>query len=284
MAGIWKTAAGREAVRERYGKFLAYWPGGEQLRLPTRHGETFVMASGPTDAPAVVLLHGSASNAASWLADVGLWGQHLRLYAVDILGEPGFTAESRPTLTSGAYPGWLDDVMAGLGLSKASFVGLSLGGWIATDYAIRRPERVERLVLLAPGGIGRFKNILIWALPLLLLGEWGRARMMARIGVPRPAADAPAPVKAFGDFIQLTFQHFIPRREKLPHLPDEGLKRLTMPVLAVLGAKDALIDSPSTRARLEANLPDLQVRWLEDAGHFLPRQTEPVLAFLRREA
>lgn len=58
----------------------------------------------------------------------------------------------------------------------------------------------------------------------------------------------------------------------------------TMPVLAVLGAKDALIDSPSTRARLEANLPRLQVRWLADAGHFLPRQTEPVLAFLKGEA
>jgi pimeloyl-ACP methyl ester carboxylesterase len=107
--------------------------------------------------------------------------------------------------------------------------------------------------------------------------------MLARIGVPRPAADAPAAVKAFGEFIQLTFRHFIPRREKLPHLPDEGLQRLTMPVLAVLGARDALIDSPSTRRRLEANLPDVQVRWLEDAGHFLPRQTEPVLAFLKGE-
>jgi pimeloyl-ACP methyl ester carboxylesterase len=284
MAGIWKTAAGREAVHERYAKFLAYWPGGEQLRLSTRHGETFVMASGPKAAPAVVLLHGSASNSASWLGDVGLWGQHFRLYAVDILGEPGFTTDNRPTLASGAYAEWLDDVMAGLGLSAASFVGLSLGGWIATDYAIRRPERVERLVLLAPGGIGRFKNILIWALPLLMLGKWGRERVLARIGGPRPAADAPPAVKAFGEFMGLIFQHFVPRREKLPHLPDEGLRRLTMPVLAVLGGEDALIDSPSTKARLEANLPDVRVLWLPDAGHFLPRQTEPVLAFLRGEA
>jgi pimeloyl-ACP methyl ester carboxylesterase len=281
MAGIWKSEAGREAVRERYAKFLAWWPGGEEIRLPTRHGETFVMTSGPKGAPALVLLHGSAANSASWLGDVGLWGQHFRIYAVDILGEPGFTTDNRPALASGAYAEWLDDVLAGLGLPRASFVGLSLGGWIATDYAIRRPERVERLVLLAPGGIGRFKNILIWALPLLLLGKWGRERVLARIGGPRPAADAPAAVKAFGDFMELIFAHFIPRRERLPHLSDEGLRRLTMPVLAILGAQDAMIDSPSTRARLEANLPDVQVRWLDDAGHLLPRQTEPVLAFLQ---
>jgi pimeloyl-ACP methyl ester carboxylesterase len=284
MPAIWKSPEGAAAVRARYATFLAHWPGGEQRRAPTRHGETFVMVSGPADAPPVVLLHGSASNAASWLGDAPLWGRDFRLYAVDILGEPGLSSDNRPTLASGAYVEWLDDVMAGLGLANASFVGLSLGGWLATDYAIRRPERVDRLVLLAPGGIGRFKNILIWALPLLLLGKWGRERVMARIGGPRPGADAPAPVKAFGAFMELIFTHFIPRREKLPHLSDEGLERLTMPVLVVLGAKDAMIDSPSTRARLEANLPDVQVRWLEDAGHFLPRQTEAVLAFLQGRA
>lgn len=57
-----------------------------------------------------------------------------------------------------------------------------------------------------------------------------------------------------------------------------------MPVLAVLGAQDAMIDSPSTRARLEANLPDVHVRWLPEAGHFLPRQSEAVLAFLQGRA
>lgn len=223
MAGVWKSEAGRRAVLERYAQFLDHWPGGEQIRLPTRHGETFVMASGPKDAPALVLLHGSAANAASWLGDVGLWGQHFRVHALDILGEPGFTTGNRPALASGAYAEWLDDVMAGLGLAQASFVGLSLGGWIAADYAIRRPERVTRLVLLAPGGIGRFKNILIWALPLLLLGRWGRERVMARIAGPQPSAEASPQARAFGEFMGLIFQHFIPRRERLPHLPDEGL-------------------------------------------------------------
>lgn len=283
MPAIWKTPVGGEAVRARYRQFLAHWPGegAQQLTLPTRHGETFVMASGPSDAPPLVLLHGSASNAAMWMADVGAWSRDFRVYAVDMIGEPGLSAEARPTLASGAYVEWLDDVLAGLGVERTALAGVSLGGWLALSYATEGPERVTALVLLAPGGVGRQKNVLLWAAPLLLLGPWGRRRVLARIGGPQPRADAPPAVRAFGEFMGLIFKHFRPRTEKLPAFPDAALQRLTMPVLAVLGAKDVFIDSEGTKRRLAANLPRVDVRWLTDAGHFLPGQTGEVLTFLQ---
>jgi pimeloyl-ACP methyl ester carboxylesterase len=285
MAAIWKSEAGATAVRERYARFLAHWPhGAEQLRVATRHGETFVVASGPREAPAIVLLHGSASNAAMWLGDAAVWGQQFRLYAVDIIGEPGLSSDNRPSLASDAYAEWLDDVWTGLELTRASLVGMSLGGWLALDYAHRRPERIERLVLLAPGGVGKHRNVLLWAAPLLLLGPWGRKKVLARIGGPTATADAPPPVRAFAEFMGLIFKHFRPRTETLPRFDDAALQRLTMPTLAVLGGRDAFIDSAGTRARLEANLPHVEVRYLPEAGHFLPRQTETVLGFLQAPA
>lgn len=283
MNSIYKSAAGEAAVRERYAAFLAHWPVPcEQLRLPTRHGETFVVASGPADAPALILLHGSAINSAMWMGDVPLWSRRLRVYAVDVIGEPGFSASERPSLASGAYDEWLTDVMVALGVERAAFVGISLGGWLALDFATRHPGRVDRLVLLAPGGVGRHKNILIWALPLLLLGRWGRERVMRRIGGPATGADAPPEARAFGEFAKLIFTHFRPRTERLPRFGDDALAGLDMPVLAILGGRDVFIDSAGARDRLKRHARGATVLFLPDAGHALVSHGATIAEFLLR--
>jgi hypothetical protein len=51
-------------------------------------------------------------------------------------------------------------------------------------------------------------------------------------------------------------------------------------VLAVVGGRDAMLDSPGTRRRLEHAVPRATVRLLPDAGHVLLGQTEPILEFL----
>jgi pimeloyl-ACP methyl ester carboxylesterase len=180
MAEIYKSAAGERAVRERTLELLRDWPlPSQHLRLPTREGETSVVACGPESAPPLLLFHGSGANAVMWMGDVADWAKHFRVYAVDMIGEPGLSAPSRPPLASDAYALWLDDVLNGLSIARASLAGVSLGGWLALDYATRRPERVERLALLRPGGVGRQRSSFAWkALPLLLLGEWGRRRGM----------------------------------------------------------------------------------------------------------
>ena len=284
MAGIWKTPRGGEAVRARYAQFLARWPvANTQVRLPTSQGETFVVVSGPSDAPPVLLLHGGATNSASWMGDVGLWSQHFRTCAVDMIGEPGFSAPARPALASDAYAVWLDEVLAGLGVQRAALIGISLGGWLALDYATRRPERVTALALLCPAGLGPQRNVLLWAAPLMLLGGWGRRIVMRKLGARALGEDAPPAAKAFGAFVDLTNANFRPRKQTLPRFSDTALKRIDMPVLAILGAKDAMLDMAAARARLTATAPQADVRWLPDAGHFLMGHGAEIDAFLRRE-
>jgi pimeloyl-ACP methyl ester carboxylesterase len=283
MTAIWKSDAGRQAVLGRYAQFLAYWPAAnEQLRLPTAQGETFVIASGPEGAPAVLLLHGSMANTTSWMGDVATLARHLRVYAVDMIGEPGFSAPSRPSLASDAYAVWLDEVMAALGVGRAALVGISLGGWLALDYAARRPGRVSALALLCPGGVGATKNVLLWAAPLMLLGGWGRRQVMRRLGAGAVTAEASPAAKAFGDFMGLIQASFRPRRDPLPRFSDAALRGLDMPVLAILGAQDAMLDSFGTRRRLAANVPTADIRWLPKAGHFLVGHSPAIDSFLAK--
>jgi pimeloyl-ACP methyl ester carboxylesterase len=242
--------------------FLRYWPAAnQQLRVPTCEGETFIVACGDENAPPLLLLHGSGGNAAMWMGDVAAWAAHYRVYTIDMIGEPGFSAPSRPPLASEAYALWLDDVLRALDLTRVSIVGISLGGWLALDYATRRPDRVESLALLCPGGIGR-----------QLFGEI----------TLEPTPEAPLAVRKFIEFVSLIFENFHPRMDELPIFSDDALKRLTIPVVAIVGGKDELLDSAETRQRLELHVPHAEVHYLPEAGHLLRGQTTPILEFLRR--
>jgi pimeloyl-ACP methyl ester carboxylesterase len=263
-------------VHQRYRALLERWPvPSEHLTVPTRLGETFVVASGPTGGPPLVLLHGSGSTSAMWLGDVASYVDCHRVYAVDIPGEPGLSAYARPPLASGEYAGWLGDVLGALGIQRVRLIGISLGGWLAADFATRWPERVERLVLLSPTGIGRQRlGTALLTLFLLPLGRYGR-KMSLKLVL------GAVPSQAMTEFVLLIHKHFRARREFVPVLGDAALAALTMPVLAIVGGRDALLDSAGTRDRLCRNAPGAQVSFLPEAGHLLPSQAGRIAEFLR---
>jgi pimeloyl-ACP methyl ester carboxylesterase len=277
VTAIYTSADGARAIEQRYRELLAAWPvPAEHLRVPTREGETFVVASGPPDAPALVLLHGSGSNALMWAVDVASWSEHFRVYAVDLIGEPGLSAPARPPLPSGAYPLWFGDVLDALAVAHASVVAVSLGAWLALDFATRHPERVDRLALLTPAGVARPKVAgLLGAVLVKQFGEWGEKKSMELFLGPEVRRQ-----RGSAEFVRLLSRHYRYRREPVPVVDDAALRRATMPVLAVLGARDAFIDTPRTAARLSRLVPSATVRVLPGIGHLLPAQTAAVLEFL----
>jgi pimeloyl-ACP methyl ester carboxylesterase len=280
MSVAFKTEAGRDAVHAAYRALLADWPvPSEQLRVATRHGDTFVVACGPKDAPPLVVLHGAQANAAACIFDAASWSKHFRVYAIDVIGEAGLSAEVRLPLDTEAHARWLDDVLDGLEVPRAAFVGTSLGGWFALDYATRRPKRVGTLALLCPAGIGRQKNFLLKALPLLLLGAWGMKKTREMVFGTLPVA-VTAVERRFVAFIGLIGRHIKIRNVRIPRLSDAELAALPRS-LVVIGGKDVLIDSVDTRARLESHCPQATIHFVPDGRHVLPRQTEAVLEFLQ---
>ena len=281
---VFKTEAGEQAVHALYRQVLDGWYTPKtELRLPTGEGETFVVAYGAEDLPPLVLLHGGQSNAAVWMFDAPSWSKSFRCYAVDMIGEAGFSAPSRPPLESDAHALWLDDVMKGLGLERAAFVGVSLGGWLALDYANRRPEAVERLALLCPAGIGRQKNFLLKAAPLLLLGPWGRRKFRELVFGPS-RGEVPPALRPFAELIGLIGRYIRPRIVRIPRLGDAELERLKAPMLVIVGGKDVLIDSEDTRRRLARSAPHAEVIFLPEARHAIFGQSQRVLEFLTRSS
>ena len=285
MNSVYRSEAGRDLVQARYHELLERWPAGtRQLWVPTREGETFVVNCGPADASPVVMLQGSGANAAMWLPDIAAYAQRLRVHAVDVIGEPGFSAPSRPPLGSAAYAEWLDDVLDGLNLDRAALVGVSLGDALALDYAVRRPQRVAQLVLLAPSGIGRQRpSFLVKAVLLQLLGDRGRRRLLSSALGVRQGQAGPHD-QALGEFALLIFKHFRPRLDRVPLADDTTLAGLVPPTLVIAGAQDAMLDSNDTARRLSQCGPNVEMRLLPDTGHYLPGQVQAVLDFLTKPA
>jgi pimeloyl-ACP methyl ester carboxylesterase len=117
------------------------------------------LEAGPEDGPGLVLLHGLMSDKSTWDRALPLLaGRGLRVLAVDLLGHGCSEAPA------GAY--LLDDFAASLrgfldavGMPAATICGHSLGGAIAVHFGYHHPERVDRLVLVSAGGLGREVNV-----------------------------------------------------------------------------------------------------------------------------
>jgi len=279
---VYRSAEAARVVEAQYRRVLEQWPiPKSELRLQTCQGPTFVLACGPESAPPVMLLHGSQASSAAWLPDVALWSTKFRLFAVDMIGEAGLSACVRPELVGDAHALWLDDVFTGLGLRRTAIVGTSLGGWLALDYASRRPGTVHALALICPAGIGRQKNFLLKALPLLLLGPWGRRKMRELVFGPAPKI-LPKDVQPLAELMDAVARAIKPRIVSIPQLTDTQLGQLAMPILTIIGGRDVLLDSRETRQRLQRAAPQAEICVIEDGYHFLPGQAPRVMDFLER--
>jgi pimeloyl-ACP methyl ester carboxylesterase len=103
--------------------------------------------------PALLLLHGIGSSSLTWKRVIDLLAQRFTVIAPDLLGH-GTSERLRGDYSLGAHASGVRDLMVKLGFERATVCGHSLGGGIAMVFAYQFPERCERLVLVASGGLG----------------------------------------------------------------------------------------------------------------------------------
>jgi pimeloyl-ACP methyl ester carboxylesterase len=105
------------------------------------------------EGPPVVLIHGMINSSRHWEAvATRLAGSH-RVIAPDLIGHGG-SATPRGDYSLGAHAASIRDLLATLGVERATIVGHSLGGGVAMQFFYQFPQRTERLVLISSGGLG----------------------------------------------------------------------------------------------------------------------------------
>ena len=267
--GMYASLAGQARCMAAYDAALARWPVPyEQLDLPTRFGSTHIIASGPKDAPALLLLHGRWATASMWCSVMTELSRGRRVYAVDQIDDVGKSVPTRLPAERGDYAAWLADVLDGLALAQADILGLSYGGFLGLNLALAAAERVGLLILLCPGVPCFGPPTLRWAihgLPMTLFPNRATAGWLVRgLSVRGYNPDDPEVEQLVAGGLNM--------RSRIPFRPafdDAEFGQLTMPVLLLIGEQDALYDARSALRRARQLIPQLETEIIPNAGHML---------------
>jgi pimeloyl-ACP methyl ester carboxylesterase len=243
--------------------------------------------------PAVALIHGLLGSHRNWDHLVDVLAADRRVIAPDLLGH-GASAKPMGDYSLSAHAAMLRDLFDHLGIASATIVGHSLGGGIALQFAYLFPDRVDQLVLVSSGGLGRELSPVLraaslpgaeWVVPLLA-SRWVRqrgealGRGLARIGVhARPdVTEAWRGLASLSDresrraFFATTRAVIDPGGQTVNASPRLHLAA-TVPTLLVWGARDRMI--PSWHAVLaQQAIEGSRVEVFERAGHF-PHLDDP---------
>lgn len=113
---------------------------------------TRYVEAGATDAPTVIMLHGTAGSLENFAANISPLSEHFHCYAIDMVG-CGYSDKPDVDYTIAVYVDHIRRFMDAKGITSATLVGVSMGSWIATRFALTHPDRAEALCMLAPAGL-----------------------------------------------------------------------------------------------------------------------------------
>jgi len=269
-----------------------------QIELHGRRVIYRVAGSGPP----IVLIHGMLNSSSHWRAVALNLASEYTVIAPDLIGH-GDSAAPRGDYSLGAHAASIRDLLAAIGIDRASIVGHSLGGGVAMQFFYQFPQRVERLVLVSSGGLGREVKptlrtaalpgvapvLALTIRPWLLAALYGAGARMRERGMGagvylQAASRALRPLEnadARGAFLH-TLRAVIDMHGQRVSATDRLYLLESLPTMIVWGERDNTIPLAHGRSAHEA-IPHSRFRTLADAAHFPHLEDPDGLSGLLRE-
>jgi pimeloyl-ACP methyl ester carboxylesterase len=244
--------------------------------------------------PAVLFIHGILGSQRQWTHLVDKLDDDHRVLVPDLFGH-GDSAKPLGDYSLSAHAAAMRDLLDHLGIERVTLVGHSLGGGIAMQFYYLFPERVDRLVLVSSGGLGREVNFLLRSATLpgaaQVLGVLASAPVLSHVEALgrgaskvgwRPGADITAIWEGFSSLGDRDSRRaFLATTRAVIDIGGQTISAhdhldgssLPIPTLIVWGTKDRMI--PVSHALSVQNaLPECRVELFEGAGHF-PHLEDP---------
>lgn len=252
------------------------WPVESETRMiATAYGETYVRISGPLDGPPLVLMHGANATSLSWIPNIESLSGSYRTYAVDNIYDFGLSVFTKKFKKPDDFILWMNELFTALDLGdRINLMGLSYGGWLTSQYALRHPERVAKIALLAPAatvlplGPGFLKSALLSILPHRYFLKKGIQVILWDLWNMKEGGQTYA--EEWLDQLDLGLRSFKPKMLVSPTvLTDEEWQSLKMPVLFLVGENEKIYPPQKAIDRLNKVAPRIKTTLIAGAGHDL---------------
>jgi pimeloyl-ACP methyl ester carboxylesterase len=242
--------------------------------------------------PLLVLIHGMAGNSENWRSVIEPLGLRHTVIAPDFPGH-GLSAPGGGDYSLGSLASELRDLLLTLGHERATLVGHSLGGGVAMQFTYQFPEMVERLILVASGGLGPDVSPILRAaaLPGADLFISATAGVGQRIGSTlgrglgwigmRPSADVAEVARGYASLADAerrkaflaTLRAVVGTEGQRVAALDRLYLAEALPLLIVWGERDPIIPVAHAEEAHRA-LPGSHLEVFADVGH-MPQMEEP---------
>ena len=210
----------------------------------------------------ILFLHGTGESGEYFVNQIDVFAEKYHVYAVDTRGH-GRTPRGEAPFTISQFADDLKGFMDEHGLERAHILGFSDGGNIALQFAIRYPERVNKLILnganLDPSGVKKEDQ------------DWIEEKYREYVLHENESPEIKRKAELFGLMVND------------PHIPEKDLEKVTVKTLVIAGTDD-MIREEHTR-RISAGIPDSELVFIE-GDHFIASQNpeafnRAVLDFLK---
>lgn len=250
------------------------WPlDSQSAYIETSFGKTFVRSCGPESAAPLVLIHGAGGNSLMWSANIEALCKKYRTYAVDTINDYGLSIYTRNLKNSEDYVNWLDDLFSGLKLeANINLMGVSYGGWLIAQYALRYQNRLNKIVLLAPACTIRPIRLQFYFRQILMLLPFRRFKESFFSWVMEDSVKNDySGFQEMVDFLEISMKCFKPKYSMVRPtvLDDRQLRSIRVPTLFLVGENEKIYSPSKAIDRLNRVAPLIKKEIIPKAGHDL---------------
>jgi len=287
-----KTQKAKEDYLKLYDDRAKKWPVPSTTKMVnTSYGKTFVRISGLHGGEPLVLMHGVGGNSLQWMSNIESLSKQYKVFAIDNINDNGRSIPIKSISSANDYVSWLDELFDELGLKEGiNIVSLSYGGWIASQYALKFPDKINKLVLLAPVGtvaqlsIGWVARAVLVALPFKYFSR--KFVFWLAEDTLKYRKNGHALVEEHIDETFMAVRSFKRMRMVNPTvLSDEELNNMEVPVFFMVGENEKIYSPRNVIERLNRVAPKIRTKLIRNAGHDLAMAqpeivNDSILAFL----
>lgn len=265
---VFRSPEGEARYHLAYEAALKLWPVPyEGLYIPTRFGDTHVIASGPKDTAALVLLHPSGCGSTIWYRNIEALSRQYRIYAIDTLSEVNLSLPTRLVKSRQDFADWMAELLDGLHIERADIVGNSFGGYVTLNTALYLPERVKKIVLISPAATFAQMWPLYWhySLAYIIRNMIGSKRLILKAyewiwqGFPKDGC--------LTQLRQITAVDGWMRHGPPTVFSDEELRKIHTPALLLIGDHEVIYNPQRVIQRATRLVPGLKAEIVPNANH-----------------